>query len=193
MFLETVPRNAIEAVKARSKLLSSIACVLRLDTSRKSIRTLSLCENSDENLQMLSRTSTQNKPLTPLMLAALQHLAARRDQGLVRLYSNYWIAESEEKNDPLFREMQDLNDRLLATGSFLHAHQQPILVIQTSTVKAMAARGLLKFIGPKRIVRGTGNRKDYARAVLTSQATAIRGEMEDQSLAVYEDVLRRLR
>lgn len=142
---------------------------------------------------MLSRTSTQNKPMTPLMLAALQHLASQRDHALVRLHSNYWIAESDAKSNPLSREMRDVDDRLLATGSFLEAHQQPLLVVRTSTVKAMVARGLLKLIGPKRVVLATGNRKDYARAVLTSQATAIRGEMEDRSLAAYEEVLGRLR
>lgn len=57
----------------------------------------------------------------------------------------------------------------------------------------MVARGLLKMTGPKRAVRAAGNRKDYARAVLTSQATSMRGHMEDQSQAAYEDVLGRLR
>jgi hypothetical protein len=150
---------------------------------------------SDENLPMLSRTSTsiQSKPVTPLMLAMLQHLAAQRDHALVRLHSNYWIAESDAKTNPLSREMRDFDGRLLATGSFLEAHQQPLLVVRTPTVKAMVDRGLLKLIGPKRIVLATGNRKDCSRAVLTSQATAIREEMEDQSQAAYEEVLHRLR
>lgn len=73
----------------------------------------------NENMRMLSRTPTQNKTLTPLMLAALQHLASRHDQALVRLHSNYWMAESDAKTNPLSREMRDFGDRFLASGSFL--------------------------------------------------------------------------
>lgn len=149
---------------------------------------------NDENLRMASRTSisTQNKPLTPLMLTVLQHLAARQDHALVRLHSNYWIAESDANTNPMFREIRDMDDRLLVT-SWLAEEQPPMVVVRTPTVNAMVARGLLKLVGPKRAVRAVGNRKDYSRAVLTTQATAIRGAMEDQSQAAYEEVLRRLR
>jgi len=172
-----------------SRTITTIAHTTYFMAGRSAAHALQL--SRDENPSMLSSPSSQNKPLTPLMLAALQHLASHADQAFVRLHSNYWIAESEEKKDPLFREMRDLDDRFLASGSLLYANLAPLVAIRTPTVKAMVARGLLKFMGPKRIVRGAGNSKDYARAVLTAQATAIRAELEDRSQAAYEEVLRR--
>ena len=147
---------------------------------------------SDENLHMLSRVPTQTKPLTPLMLATLQHLASRGDQTLVRLYSGFWIAESDEKTNPLSRETRDFDGRFLASGGILDEYEQPLLVVRTTTVKAMVARGLLKLFGKKCATGGTGKRKDFSRAALTSQATALREELEDKSQAAYEDVLQRL-
>ena len=148
---------------------------------------------SDENRHMLSRAPTQNKPLTPLMLATLQHLASRGDQTLVRLYSGFWIAESDEKTNPLSRETRDFDGRFLASGGILDEHRHPLLVVRTPTVKAMVARGLLKLFGKKCATGATGKQKDFSRAALTAQATAIRGAIEDQSQAAYEEVLRRLR
>lgn len=126
------------------------------------------------------------------MLATLQHLASRGDQTLVRLYSGFWIAESDEKTNPLFREVRDF-DGLFLGGGILDEYEQPLLVVRTPTVKAMVARGLLKLFGKKCATGGTGKRKDFSRAALTSQATAIREAMEDESQAAYEKVLRRLR
>lgn len=142
---------------------------------------------------MLYPAPTQTKPLTPLMLATLQHLASRGDQTLVRLYSGFWIAESDEKTNPLSRKTQDFDGRFLASGGILDEYEQPLLVVRTTTVKAMVARGLLKLFGQKRATGATGKRKDFSRAVLTPQATAIREKMEDQSQAALEEVLRRLR
>lgn len=126
------------------------------------------------------------------MLAALQHLASRNDQALVRFLSNYWIAESDQKTNPLGREMRDVDDRFLASGSFLEAHQQPLLVFRTPTVNAMVARGLLKFIGQKRIFGVARKHKEYMRAALTLEAAAMCREIEDQSLATYKTVLNRM-
>lgn len=141
---------------------------------------------------MPSRAPTQNNPLTPLMLATLQHLASRGDQTLVRLYSGFWIAESDEKTNPLFREVRDFDGRFLGSG-ILDEHEQPLLVVRTPTVNAMVTRGLFKLLGKKCATGGTDKRKDFSRAALTSEATAIREAMEDKSQAAYEEVLRRLR
>lgn len=127
------------------------------------------------------------------MLATLQHLESRGDQTLVRLYSGFWIAESDEKTNPLFREVRDFDGRFLGGGGILDEYEQPLLVVRTPTVKAMVARGLLKLFGKKCATGGTGKRKDFSRAALTSQATAIREAMKDKSQAAYEEILRRLR
>ena len=137
--------------------------------------------------------TTDDKPLTPLMLAVLHHLADRQDRVLVRHFSNYWIAEVDQKCEPLHREMRDLNGKLLASGLTFAIASQPLLAIRTSTVTAMANRGLLKLLGPKRIVIAAGRSKDYARAILTPQATQVRESIEDKSLVAYEGVLNRLR
>lgn len=141
---------------------------------------------------MPSHTLNSKKPLTPLILAALQHLAGRNDQALVRFLSNYWIAESDEKTNPLSREMRDFDERFLASGSFLEAHQQPLLVFRTPTVNAMISRGLLKFTGPKRIFGVARNKKEYLRAALTSEASEVCREMAEKSLATYKEVLHRI-
>jgi hypothetical protein len=146
-----------------------------------------------ENPGMRSNSSGQFKPLTRLMLAVLQYLAERRSRVLVRLYSNFWIEESDATSDSLFREVRDLGDRLQARGSTLAKDKQPLLVVRTPTVKAMAARGLLELTGSKLIVKGAAKRKDYARAELTAQATSICSTMEEDTRATYDEMLRRIR
>lgn len=111
----------------------------------------------------------------------------------MRLYSGFWIAESDEKTNLLSRETRDFDGRFLASGGILDENEQPLLVVRTTTVKGMVARGLLKLFGQKRATGATGKRKGFSRAALTPQATAIREKLEDKSQAAYEEVLRRLR
>jgi hypothetical protein len=140
---------------------------------------------------MSTSISIPNKRLTPSMLTTLQHLADRKDQALVRLYSNYWVAESDAGTNA---EIRDMNGRLEASGNWLLAGEAPpVVIVRTPTVKAMVTRRLLKFVGPKRPILAAGTRMDYSRAVLTAHATEIRQVMEDQSQAAYEEVLSRLR
>jgi hypothetical protein len=126
------------------------------------------------------------------MIVALDYLAQMGDRVLVRMYSQWWIRESEMLGSlrPVAREAIDLNDREHFAGmNFVDS--PPVVVITTSTVKAMAARGILKMVGGKRVLSGSA-KKDYWRAELTVRGTTLRLEIEDRAQNTYEELIARV-
>jgi hypothetical protein len=98
------------------------------------------------------KTPMQHAPLTTEMQAALDFLEASGDRALVRLYSQWWVRESDGK----------AGVRALTSGEA----SSEIVVVRTGTVKGLVARGLMKFTGPR--VKGI-QYHDRARAELIAR------------------------
>lgn len=116
-------------------------------------------------------------PLTPLMVAALDVLAAHGSNVLCRSTNQWWRAEHDQGFQPWHGE-----------------ELMPDRFVRTATVKALVARGLMKFIGTKR--QAPGKRKgvrEWWVVELTPLATTTRERCEDRAQEAAAAVLAAMR
>lgn len=93
--------------------------------------------------------------LTPHMQRALSVLESTGDRALVRLWSQWWCAESERKRSAsvgtFFRLPNgQVSGPLNTFAPTLTDNQWPVILISTSTVNALVKRGHLKRKGRER-------------------------------------------
>lgn len=128
---------------------------------------------------------------TPLMFAALDHLAASGERALVLTYSGWWVRESEREaaRGGLGAPHVDLKERLVSSGAFWARDREPHVMIPNAVVRGLVARGLMKYTGTKRRVNAAANRKDFHRAELTPAARELMAARVDAARGVLGDVL----
>lgn len=132
-------------------------------------------------------------PLTPNMHAALDLLAASADRAFVRIWSGWWVREGDYAGAHQVGPAHvDVTGRAQTSGAFWAADEEPYTVVATSTIKALANRGLVKFKGPKRLVlAGGAKRKDYHRAELTPAGLQLMADRVERASAAYGEVLQK--
>ena len=94
----------------------------------------------------------QHSPLTKEMQGLLDHMAEAGDRALVRMYSQWWVRESDHR--------QGFTYERAASGEV----KETCVVFRTGTVKGLVLRGLMRFTGP--VVKGNQFHAQ-ARAELT--------------------------
>lgn len=124
------------------------------------------------------------------MFAALDHLAASGEDALVRTYSGWWLRESErDEATGLGASHVDLNDRVVSSGAFWARDRESHVLIPTSVVDGLVARGLMKYTGSRRRVAAAANRKDFHRAELTPAARELMAARLEAARETLGDVL----
>lgn len=97
----------------------------------------------------MKRPAKLPPPLTKDMQDALYHLETAEDRAFVRLYSQWWVRESDAIDGLGFREIRDTRGRLQHSGT----PGEVLIVVRSTTVQALVTRRILSFADPVR----TGN------------------------------------